>query len=470
MRYECRLARNIKEDSKNFFRYVKRKKIVKNNDGPLKNELGEIVMGNREMAEEFNKYFRSVLTREDTSNLPDVWMGQGHRVTEEMKQIDIRKETAMSRLMGLKADKSPDPDGLHPRVLKEVALEIADALVIIFQCSLDSGSVPEDWRMTDVIPLFKKGGREKTENYHPVSLTSVVGKMLDSIIKDEIVVYLDSSDRIGPSQHGFTKGKSCLTNLLEFFEDVTRKLDKGNSVDVVYLDFQKAFDKVPHRRLVGKIRAHGIGGKTLTWIENWLADRKQRVAVNGCFSEWQVVTSGVPQGSVLGPQMFTIYINDLDEGIENNISKFADDTKLGGSVTCDEDVRRIQGDLDRLGEWADTWQMTFNVNKCEVIHFGSKNRKADYYLNGVELGKGEIQRYLVHQSLKVNEQVQQALKKVNGMLAFITKGIEYKSKEILLHLYRAPVRPHVEYCVQFWSPVLRKDTRAVEEVQRRFTG
>ncbi|PJG57360.1 hypothetical protein CUC53_18445, partial [Aeromonas cavernicola] len=206
--------------------------------------------------------------------------------------------------------------------------------------------------------------------------------------------------------------------------------------------------------MVGKIRAHGIGGETLTWIENWLADRKQRVVVNGCFSEWQVVTSGVPQGSVLGPQLFTIYVNDLDEGIENNISKFADDTKLGGSVACDEDVRRIQGDLDRLGEWADTWQMMFNVNKCEVVHFGSKNRRADYYLKGVGLGKGEIQRdlgVLVHQSLKVNEQVQKAVKKANGMLAFITKGIEYKSKEILLHLYRALVRPHLEYCIQFWS-------------------
>ncbi|XP_055492473.1 uncharacterized protein LOC129697841 [Leucoraja erinacea] len=144
----------------------------------------------------------------------------------------------------------------------------------------------------------------------------------------------------------------------------------------------------------------------------------------------------------------------------------------GGSVSCEEDARRLQGDLDRLGEWANAWQMQYNVDKCEVIHFGSKNRKVDYYLNGGRLVKGEMQRDLgvmVHQSLKVGMQVQQAVKKANGMLAFIAKGFEYRSGEVLLQLYRVLVRPHLEYCVQFWSPNLRKDILAIEGVQRRFT-
>ncbi|XP_055492007.1 uncharacterized protein LOC129697443 [Leucoraja erinacea] len=206
------------------------------------------------------------------------------------------------------------------------------------------------------------------------------------------------------------------------------------------------------------------------WIENWLANRKQRVGINGSFSEWQAVTSGVPQDSVLGSQLFTIYINDLDEGIECNISKFADDTKLGGSGSCEEDARRLQGDLDRLSEWENAWQMQYNVDKCEVIHFGGKNRKADYYLNGGTLGKGEMQRDLgvmVHQLLKVDMQVQQVVKKANDMLAFIAKGFEYRSREVLLQLYL--VRQYLEYCVQFWSPNLRKDIIAIGGVQRRFT-
>ena len=142
--------------------------------------------------------------------------------------------------------------------------------------------------MSNVVTLFKEEAREKTRNYRPGSLTSVVGKMLESIIKEEITTYLDSGRRISPSQPGFTKGRQCLTNLQECFEDVTMKMDMGEPVDVVYLDIQKAFDKVPHRRLMGKTRAHAIGGGVLTWIKNWLVDRKQRVAIDGSLLEWMM--------------------------------------------------------------------------------------------------------------------------------------------------------------------------------------
>uniref|UniRef100_A0A4W3H721 Reverse transcriptase domain-containing protein n=1 Tax=Callorhinchus milii TaxID=7868 RepID=A0A4W3H721_CALMI len=194
--------------------------------------------------------------------------------------------------------------------------------------------------------------------------------------------------------------------------------------------------------------------------------------MNGSFSNWQDVTSGVPQGSVLGPQLFTIYINDLDEDIECNVSIFTNDTKLGGRVSSEDEAKRLQQDIDRLGEWASRWQMEVNVGKCEVIHRGSKNRKADYFLEGERLDSVSVQRDLgdlVHQSQKVSLQVQQATKKANGMIAFIAKGLEYKSREVLLQLYRALVRPHLEYCVQFWSPYLKKDILALDGVQCRFT-
>uniref|UniRef100_A0A4W3HMU2 Reverse transcriptase domain-containing protein n=1 Tax=Callorhinchus milii TaxID=7868 RepID=A0A4W3HMU2_CALMI len=240
----------------------------------------------------------------------------------------------------------------------------------------------------------------------------MIGKFLESLIKDVVVRYLGEHNIIRPSQHGFTKGKSCLTNRIEFFEDISSKLDKDESVDVAYLDFQKAFNKVPHKRLVQKIRAHGIGGSILTSNGKWLTGRKQRVGINGSFSDWRDVTSGVPQGSVLGPQLFTICINDLDEDIKANISKFADDTKLGGSVNTEDDIKKMQQDIDRLGDWAGRWQMKYNVGKCEVIHRGRKNSRAGYFLEGERLECVSVQRdlgVLVHQSQKVSLQVQQQL-------------------------------------------------------------
>ena len=207
------------------------------------------------MADQLNNYFGSVFTKEDINNMPEIAGDRGSNEMEELSEIQVSREVVLGKLNGLKADKSPRPDRLHPRVLKEVAPEIVDALVIIFQNSLGSGVVPEDWRVANVTPLFKKGGTEKTGNYRPVSLTSVVGKLLESVIKDGIAAHLESGEIIGQSQHGFMKGKSCLTNLIEFFEDVTSRVDKGEPVDVLYLDFQKAFDKVPHKRLLYKLKS-----------------------------------------------------------------------------------------------------------------------------------------------------------------------------------------------------------------------
>jgi len=234
--------------------------------------------------------------------------------------------------------------------------------------SLETGVVPQDWKEAIVSPLFKKGSKAKPENYRPVSLTSIIGKILESIIKDQIASHLDHFNLIQKSQHGFTKGKSCLTNLLEFLEGVTSDLDDGNSVDLVYLDFAKAFDKVPHRRLAKKLEAHGIGGCILQWIENWLSKRRQCVGINGVYSSWRDVTSGVPQGSVLGPILFVIYINDLDSDLVSHIGKFADDTKMYKSVNCIADVEMLRNDLTRLDEWSREWQMQFNIDKCVVMH------------------------------------------------------------------------------------------------------
>ena len=205
-------------------------------------------------------------------------------------------------------------------------------------------------------------------NYRPVSLTSHVCKVLESILRDRIVEHLNKYNLINNSQHGFTRKRSCLTNLLEFLEYVSDYVDQGFPIDVIYLDFQKAFDKVPHKRLMKKINSLGITGKIYDWIEDWLNNREQRVVLLGKSSKWVKVESGVPQGSVLGPLLFLIYINDIDECVNSKLLKFADDTKVFRVIASPEDITRLQEDLVNLGKWSKDWLMLFNVDKCKIMH------------------------------------------------------------------------------------------------------
>jgi len=323
-----------------------------------------------------------------------------------------------------------------------------------------------------VCPIFKKGSRSEAGNYRPVSLTSQLCKLLETVIRDAIVTHLERNRLISDTQHGFRRGRSCLSNVITFLDKATRLIDDGQACDAIYLDFAKAFDKVSTERLLRKIENHGIRGKLLEWIREWLKDRKQRVCIQGTCSSWKEVTSGVPQGSVLGPVLFLIYINDLDSGIISWLLKFADDTKLLSRVVNEEERLQLQADLDRLVEWSKVWQMRFNVGKCKVLHLGRGNVNSKYYMDRQELEEVEEERDLgvmITGDLKASRQCRVAYNKAMKMLGMMSRTIRFKNKAVLLSLYKTLVRPSLEYCSPAWSPHYIKDKVLLERAQHRFT-
>ncbi|CAM4608765.1 unnamed protein product [Lepidochelys kempii] len=295
---------------------------------------------------------------------------------------------------------------------------------------------------------------------------------MEQVLKESILKHLEERKVIRNSQHGFTKSKSCLTNLIAFYDEITGSVDEGKVVDVLFLDFSKAFDTVSHSILVSKLKKYGLDEWTIRWIESWPDRRAQRVVINGSMSSWQPVSSRVLQGSVLGPVLFSIFINDLEDGVDCTLSEFADDTKLGGEADMLEGRDRIQRALDKLEDWAKRNLMRFNKDKCRVLHLGRKNPMHRDRVGTKWLGSSSAEKDLgvtVDEKLDMSQQCALISKKANGILGCISRGIASRSRDVIVPLYSASVRSHLEYCVQFWARRYKKDVEKLERVQQRAT-
>lgn len=427
-------------------------------------------------AEAFNNYFASVFNPLD--NLP---ANIDTPYTDNIiTDIVIRQEEVLEALQKLNPSKSPGPDLIHPRILKECAEELAPSLCALFNLSLHLGKLPLEWKRSNVVPVFKKGVKSAISNYRPISLLSIVSKLCERCVLRELVSSLSSL--LCPEQHGFTLKKCCVTQLLTVLQDLGSALDAGEETDVLYLDFSKAFDSVPHNLLLHKLSLYGIAGSLHAWLSDYLASRFQRVLVEGCLSSWVKVTSGVPQGSLLGPMLFILYVNDLPRTVSKgtSIALFADDAKCFRTLKSDNDYTMLQNDIDNLYDWSLNWGLSYNLDKCVVMRISRKRISSvpslavsPYVAGGCALAVVPSQKDLgvtITNKLTWNVHIECVVAKANRMLGFLRRNCANIGTDSKRTLYMSFVRSHLGYASEVWAPQSAiTSIRLIESVQRRAT-
>lgn len=470
---EIDIANEAKINPKKLWKYVKSQSKVKSKISPLINKTTDkLTDSEKEQAEVLAAQFASVMVDEPEGDIPRIPPKQ--LVTPPLETINVTTEMVLKKLKNLDIVKSPGPDEIHPRVLKEVATSIAPALAKLYDTTLKKHEVPDDWRTALITAIFKKGDKSDPGNYRPVSLTCIICKILESIIYDHIVQHMIKNKLFSKNQYGFISKRSAALQLLNVLELWCIILDEDGVIDDINMDFQKAFDTVPHRRLIGKLESYGIKGDVLAWIQAFLQNRKQKVVINGHSSEWTNVKSGVPQGSVIAALLFVIYINDLPENVKSHLFLFADDCKFFRQIITAEDTSIMQEDLDTLHEWSKIWLLKFHPDKCVTLRI-SLNKQSEahaYYLGEDELKKVEEVKDLgiiVDSRLQFQKQISGKVNKANQSWGTIKRTFKHMNPYIFKKLFCAQVRSHLEYAIQFWAPYLRKDINKIESVQRRAT-
>ena len=415
-----------------------------------------------------NHQFTSVFSRDDGSPLPDL-PDVHHPVMEE---IYVSLNGVIKLLKNLKPFTACGPDAIPTRLLKETAEEVAPAVRLLFQATIHQGCLPSVWKKAHIVPIYKKGSKSSPANYRPISLTSVLCKLCEHIIHCAVIRHLTANNILSDAQHGFRKRRSCDTQLIITIDDLAKGIEAKSQTDVILLDNEKAFDKVSHRHLLAKVHHYGIHGNTFSWIRDFLRSRTQLVLVDGQKSEESNVTSGVPQGSVLGPLLFLIFINDLPDCVNSStVRLFADDTILYRQITSPADSEKLQQDLDALQNWESKWLMRFNASKCQALQVTNKKSPipAVYTIHDQVLEVVNSAKYLgVHldSQLKFNTHVDAITRKATGTRAFLSRNLSHCSSQVKEAAYTMFVRPSIEFASSAWDPSTQRNIQKVEQVQR----
>ena len=466
-------------DLSNFYKHVNRNTVHKTGIGPLKTPSGSFELDDGKKAQILNDYFTSICTIDDGILPPLGPLPYPQPVSSYLDNISFRTATIFKILKSVKKKISSGPDGIPSILFNHLASSLAYPLFLIFNLIMQKGEVPNIWKQAIVIPIFKKGVSSDPKNYRPISLTCAGSKIFESSVKPFLVTFLEEKKLLSRDQHGFRAKHSTCLNLLESLNDWTKQLDSKKEVFVAHIDFARAFDSVSLPKLLYKLQNAGIVGNVLSCIKSMLFDRSQQVKVGVSLSNPKAVTSGVPQGSVLGPVFFIFFINDITQmAVPPSIPKlYADDLKVYSSTVNDNDGKAFQGTLDKITSWSEIWQLPISKEKSKWLLLTNKNKKSPhsdckFELAGITLPRvKEVLDLGVNFNSRLNfsNHVDITIAKAKQRLFLLKKSFKSRNADTLLLGFKTYIIPILDYCAQVWSPQDSKDKRRIESIQRMFT-
>lgn len=469
---ECRLGyvehldNTIPSNMKVFWAFVNDLKKSKPTPGCMRID-GQTATEPDEICNLFADFFKSVYT--PVTDCAPVYDFNTHL---SISKCSVSLNEVKKKLLGLDTSKGAGPDGITPAALKHCCNELAPVLTKMFNVSLRNGIFPPVLKHSYVVPIFKSGDSSDIRNYRPIVIQSAVGKVFESLVLDSIQPCFKQI--LIDEQHGFTAGRSTVTNLLLFQSYILDAFGRGNQVEAIYIDFAKAFDKVDHGHLLAKLRGYGFVGDVWLWLKSYLEDRTLAVKYATGVSSTFIATSGVPQGSHLGPFLFLLFINDIGNGLGVDCLLFADDVKLYREIKSEVDLASMQDALYQLSRWCESNQMLINPVKSKHITFYRlKNPMiAHFYLDGVRIERcgsvGDL-GVVLDSALDFSLHIEGICSKASRMLGFVLRTSRFGLSALTLAiLYKALVRPNLEYASSIWSPYQLGQSDRLQSIQRRF--
>lgn len=426
-----------------------------------------VLTDKKQIAQQFNRYFTSVFSQKNTT-------APSYTSCSQTQTDIVSQPGVFAMLLNLKTKATPGPDNISNIFLRRYAEMLSHFLVVIFRSSLNAGVLPFEWKIGRVVPVLKKGDSAFFCNYRPISLTSSCCKMLEHIIATYITAFLNDNSVLSAFQHGFRKGLSTVTQLTSVVHSFAQVLDKSGQIDVIFIDFCKAFDLVPHCKLLYKLESIGLPPFLINWICAYLTNRVQFVSVDGHNSDELPVTSGVPQGSVLGPLLFLIYVNDLPDIIPDSVQirLFADDCVLFKEIANHDDQRLLNSSLHSVIEWCNQWGMQLNPDKTVYMKITNKRNSLSfpYHLPARPLSEVNECKYLgvtITNNLSWNKHVKNVCSSAFRKLCFLRHKLRHAPSNVRLLAYTSLIRPKLEYACSVWDPYTKTNIDALEMIQRK---